>query len=57
MTDHELKRLVASLAAKQDWLDAQPAATDRQVAETSRKLEAIDIRVANVSQNQGAVAG
>jgi hypothetical protein len=49
MTDQELKDLVASLSVSQ-------AETDRQMQETTRKLEAIGIRVGNIGQNQGAVA-
>jgi hypothetical protein len=62
MPDLELKDLVASLAVKSDRLDAQIAvnavqftAAASQVAETSRKLDAMGIRLGNMGQNQGAV--
>ena len=56
MTDQELKDLVASLAVKSDRIDEQQAANAVMMAETTRKLEAIGIRVGNIGQNQGAVA-
>ena len=70
MTDQELKDLVASLAVSQaatskaqdrnDTLFAdnavQFAATASQVAETSRKFDAMGIRLGKMGQNKGAVA-
>jgi hypothetical protein len=45
MTDQELKDLVASLAVKSDRLDAQLAQTQGEVAETSRVIKEIGIRM------------
>jgi hypothetical protein len=45
MTDQELKALVASLAVKSDRLDAQLAQTQGEVAETSRVIKEIGIRM------------
>lgn len=56
MTDQELKDLVASLAVSQAATSKAQDRTDAQLAETTRKLEAIGIRVGNMGQNQGAVA-
>ena len=54
--DRELKDLVASLAIGQAATSKAQDRTDAQLAETTRKLEAIGIRVGNIGQNQGAVA-
>ena len=49
MTDEELKQLVASLATAQKE-------TEKQVKETSRKLDRLGELVGNISNNQGDIA-
>ena len=68
MTDQELKDLVAGLAVKSDKMDTQRAEDRREqkerdakldalIAESTRKLEAVGIRLGNMGQNQGAEIG
>ena len=56
MTDQELIDLVASLAVGQAESKKMQDRNDALMAETTRKLEAIGIRVGNIGRNQGAAA-